>query len=828
MNRKMGALAVLFLLLLLPLGQVNANSGGKLNSSNGCNCHGGKGCVTAQLTGVPTTYEASTTYALTVGMSTSSSIAGFNLDVNRGTLTNGDANTQISSNGRQATHDYAPGTATWTMDWTAPPSGSGSVLFKLAVLAGNGNGGTSGDDHNTFSINVAEEVSTNTGPVASDVLIAPLSPDTTDDLTVSYTYTDEEGDAESGTTVAWFKDSTEQPGHTTLTLPSSATTKGESWHAVITPSDGEDAGSAVSSPAITVLNRAPDVLNLAVSDEVPDTNDDVTVSFQTNDADSDTVTSTEIRWILNGAHVASLDDATTLPAIATRTGDVWAVEVRASDATDTSEWTTSPDIVVGSSNQGPVVNNLAISPATPTTVDDLVVSWSVTDPEGDDITETMLTWWVDGEHLPAADCLKPLPSSFTQRGQGWTAEVQASDGQAWGVASTTAVTIANAAPAGEAVLISPSFSALHDLTVAANASDADGDQTVLERVDWYRNGTLDPTSTSEAFPASALSRGDHWHAVLTFSDGTDQTEITTPSVLIENAPPEVVVSWPENPTSLTELTPTISTVDADGDAVQLSTTWYKNGFRDAGLANATVVPADRLAPEQTWRLVVVVSDTTGSIAEVDSSITLVNLAPSAAIELLTTDVWFNETTTLTGSPSTDADGVIARYDWSWEGGSSTGERLEVVLKDDTVITLTVTDEHGGTHQTNVALEVEIGPDVRNLQSTDDDQGNVRLSWSWTGEQAAFNILRNGVIIATTNATSFEDQPPISGVVTYTVQPVDEGRTYLGASDSTSSVLSLAQLEEPGPSTGLGFGLGAFLVLALLVLPALGRRGGGRQ
>ena len=152
----------------------------------------------------------------------------------------------------------------------------------------------------------------------------------------------------------------------------------------------------------------------------------------------------------------------------------------------------------------------------------------------------------------------------------------------------------------------------------------------------------------------------------------------------------------------------------------------------------------------------------------------------------------------------------------------------MVLKDDAIVTLTVTDDHGATHQTNVSLEIEIGPDVRSLQSFNDDRGNVRLSWVWTGEQVAFNILRNGEVIGMTNATSFDDQPPISGVVTYTVQPVDEERTYLGASDSISPVLSPAPPEEPGPSTGLGIGFGVLLVLALLVLPVLGQRGGGRS
>ena len=239
-------------------------------------------------------------------MSTTPGTAGFNLDVNRGTLSNGDANTQVSSNGRQATHAYAPGTTSWTMDWTAPPPARAASCSNSPSCQGTETDGTSGDDHNTYSISVAEEVSTNADPVASNVLITPSTPDTTDDLTVSYTYSDDDGDAESGTTVAWFKDGASQPAHTALILPSTATAKGEAWYAVITPSDGEDDGAPVASPTVNVLNRAPDVLNLAVSDEAPDTNDDVSFSFQTNDEDGDAIAFTESRWLLDDVHVGTL------------------------------------------------------------------------------------------------------------------------------------------------------------------------------------------------------------------------------------------------------------------------------------------------------------------------------------------------------------------------------------------------------------------------------------------------------------------------------------------------------------------------------------------
>lgn len=49
----------------------------------------------------------------------------------------------------------------WTMDWTAPASGTGEVTFYSAVLAANGNGGTSGDQVILSNLGVQEDV-TNT------------------------------------------------------------------------------------------------------------------------------------------------------------------------------------------------------------------------------------------------------------------------------------------------------------------------------------------------------------------------------------------------------------------------------------------------------------------------------------------------------------------------------------------------------------------------------------------------------------------------------------------------------------------------------------------
>ena len=106
--------------------------------------------------------------------------------------------------------------------------------FDLAVLSANGNGRTSGDSYGTYSTSLLEDVPSNVAPTVADVLVAPTNPYTADDLSVTYTFSDDDGDAESGTTVAWYLNGVHQPDRTGLTLPAAATAKGDAWHAAVT------------------------------------------------------------------------------------------------------------------------------------------------------------------------------------------------------------------------------------------------------------------------------------------------------------------------------------------------------------------------------------------------------------------------------------------------------------------------------------------------------------------------------------------------------------------------------------------------------------------
>ena len=831
MGKRSALLAIVFLFMLAPLGNVVAKDDGMFNKSNGCGCHGGTG-VTAQLSGLPSAYVATTTYSLTVAMSGTPNTGGFNLEVNRGALSNPDVNSQVSSNGFQATHGFSPGTTSWTMDWTAPTTGSGNVQFDLAVLAANGNGGTSGDNYGTYSTSLAEDVPSNVAPTATNVAIAPTNPTTSDALTVTYTFNDDDGDGESGTTVSWYRNGNLQSSHTGLTLPSTATSKGELWFASVLPSDGTNTGAAASSASLVIENSAPTVTGVLPSSEAPDTIEDVTFTYQTDDVDGDTVSQAETRWRLDNALVSSLENATTLPAVATRPGDVWEIEVRVSDGTDFSTWFTSPSIVIGSSNQPPVISEVILSStAAITTLDDIIATWSESDPDGDVIDGHEIIWSKNGQTVAQAEGMNPLPATFTTKGEQWSVSVRAWDGEAWSPwTSSPTLTVANAAPEVLSVdLTSPSFSALHNLSVNLTSSDVDGDQVQLTQVQWFLNGAEQLGLTNgEQMAASELTRGDAWHAVVTISDGTDEAQATTPSVVIVNAAPTVSILWAEETNALTDLIPTISVDDADGDDTTYTTVWFKNGFRDANLANSSSVSSEKLAPEQTWRLVVVANDGSETSAPAEATTTLVNQAPNPVIEVVSSDVWLEEATVLSAEASTDADGSIVAYRWMWEGGAATGERPTVVIDEATTITLTITDSNGAEANTTVRLEPTAGPSVQNLQAVHDGRGQVTITWTWTGNDALFNVLRNGELVVTTTAMTHVDLPLMSGLNTYTVQPFNEERTFLKGTSEVALQVDDVVIEQPEPATGLGYGLGGSMVFLLILLQFMMRRGGERR
>ena len=150
----------LMLLLMAVPETAFANSSGRTGSTDGCgagSCHSSTSpTVVPALSGTPSSgYVPGTTYSLSISASggPSGTSGGFNLDSNHGVFSNPGQNARLSSG--EVTHSNS-NSRTWSVDWTAPTTGSGDVVFYLAVNLVNGNGGTSGDSWGADSWTLSE------------------------------------------------------------------------------------------------------------------------------------------------------------------------------------------------------------------------------------------------------------------------------------------------------------------------------------------------------------------------------------------------------------------------------------------------------------------------------------------------------------------------------------------------------------------------------------------------------------------------------------------------------------------------------------------------
>jgi PKD repeat protein len=125
-----------------------------------------------------------------------------------------------------------------------------------------------------------------------------------------------------------------------------------------------------------------------------------------------------------------------------------------------------------------------------------------------------------------------------------------------------------------------------------------------------------------------------------------------------------------------------------------------------------------------------------------------NAKPTARIDASDTDPDANESITLDGSGSSDPEGSIENYDWSWSGGSASRESFTESFDSDTEVTLTVTDTNGGTDNTSVTIEpnqlptaeVSVSPSTPEIgdtitfsgENSSDPDGSIN-SYDWSGD-----------------------------------------------------------------------------------------------
>ena len=834
MNRKSLAMILILLVLLGTPPLTEGKSAGKYTQSAGCTCHSQSGtpAATVTLTGQPSQYTAgaSSTLTVTVSNGISGTSGGFSLEVDKGSLSTGTGlGVQVNSAQNSATHTSSGNTQrSWTVDWTAPPTGSGDVTLSIAGLTANNDNGKTGDRWAIASYQVSEAGGIpNTAPNVSDVILGPIGATTTSPLTLSYAYSDANNDSESGTQIQWYKDGVEQIGLQGLIIPASATSKGEEWNATVTPSDGSDSGTPLSSNILTIANSIPSLTTPSIQPTTPTADDALSFSSSTSDDDADTV-HFDVHWFLDGVLISELNDMETIPSFAIRDGESWTVDIRANDSEDTSQWRSSPMVIIGAgqTNAIPVATAVELNPAIIYTTDDISVNYIFTDADEDIEVDFEINWFLNNSSFAFAKNSMTLPSSFTEKGQSWFAEVRVNDGTEWSSwASSNTLLVQNTAPVTESLSLSHIEAKTTDfITVEFTSSDIDEDVESNSEITWWKNGVQESSLTGlVTLPAESTLKGEIWTVMVKAGDGADVSEtVLSANVIIINSAPTANLTLSSNVTFLGPLNLAITAEDVDGDVVETEIMWYRNGFLEGSLTGELSVPTQLLGPGQTWAVHVIPTDSDSAPgATAIETITVLNIEPEARIGVQTESIWIGERTTLDATQSSDADGRIVEAIWSWTDasgniGSDSGFEIQIIPLTNTVVTLTVIDDMDAIDTVNLQLSAVQGPMITDFNAESKGK-SVVLEWDWDGPNATFNILRNGVSVGATVSQSFTDMPLFAGETSYSIQPqIGDETLVAGTSSSQSVLLEPAAAEAPGPSS-----LGGMISGILFLLVGLG-------
>ncbi len=163
----------------------------------------------------------------------------------------------------------------------------------------------------------------NTAPVMTTVSLAPTSPGTADSVTATVSASDVDGDSITYS-YDWYVSGTFVATTTTGTLSGLVYfDRGDTVEVEVTPNDGTDDGTPMSSSAVTVVNTPPEAPELAFDPTSPGAGvDDIICDIDTAsyDADGDTVTYT-FTWTADGAVYPGAVSGATGPTTTTYTND---------------------------------------------------------------------------------------------------------------------------------------------------------------------------------------------------------------------------------------------------------------------------------------------------------------------------------------------------------------------------------------------------------------------------------------------------------------------------------------------------------------------------
>ncbi|HKY14667.1 MAG TPA: PKD domain-containing protein, partial [Microthrixaceae bacterium] len=283
-----------------------------------------------------------------------------------------------------------------------------------------------------------------------------------------------------------------------------------------------------------------------------------------------------------------------------------------------------------------------------------------------------------------------LNASHTFDDGSWTVTLTVTDNL--GITDTETVTVTVTNPAPVAAISANVVSGPAPLAVSFNGSASSDANGPIVTYAWNFGGGA---TSSAANPSHTFGLGVHT-VTLTVTDEDGATDTATTTITATNQLP--TAAFTRSPGSGTA--PLAVSFNGSGSSDPDGTiATYSWNFGDGG--TATGPNPNHTFPVGTWTVTLTVTDNVGGTDSETATVTVTNALPTASFTTTPASGNAPLNVAFNGAASSDPNGTIVSYGWNFgDGGTASGVNPSHVFGVGTfTVTLTVTDNHGGTAST---------------------------------------------------------------------------------------------------------------------------------
>jgi hypothetical protein len=418
----------------------------------------------------------------------------------------------------------------------------------------------------------------------------------------------------------------------------------------------------------------PRYRTLTISPEKARITDQLQLSYEFHDLDSDPEPHTIVHWYRNGTQVTEFDGARVVGKNTTKKHERWYFTLQAEPDGRVFK---SPEVEIA--NTPPGAPEIVIQPDPARTDDALTMKIvrEADDVDGDQIRYAIV--WLKDRAAVKGLTQALVPANRTAKGERWTVVVTPNDGELDGAPHRASIVISNTSPTEPQVRLDPARPTVTQavrVVVDRPGRDPDGDP-VTYRYHWQANDRpLNAPQDQAVLKAGFVGKQGTIQVAVDSFDGVDVGGRASATAEIINSPPEApvvqIVQGMRRAHDDVSITVQQAAADADMDRIEYLYQWQcKEKPYDQPAARQPLIPASDALKGEHWSVTVTPRDgeTTGLPARAE--ITIRNSPPEPPLVKATnqrpfaTDDLVCEVVQPASDP--DADKVTVEVIWLEDG-----------------------------------------------------------------------------------------------------------------------------------------------------------------